>query len=278
MTQFHLMSDLHLEFADLQLPGGDVLVLAGDVLVAAAFRLADNTGNSKQTKMAEVMRRFLSEETAKYRQVVYVCGNHEFYHNSYFDAFARIRKELPDNVSFLENESCVIDDVHIYGATFWTDMNKGDPISIEVIRDRMNDYGVIKHNPSILETGAGGRTYYTNKFTPNFSRLKHRESVTKLVDFVDDHQDDKVLVVSHHAPCELSIGPAFKSDYHLNGAYYSDLSSIVLNNPCIKAWVHGHIHCKSDYMLGDARIMCNPRGYPGEHTFPVFDNNFTFTI
>ena len=274
MTTFHLMSDLHLEFEDLHLPGGEVLILAGDILVAAAFRLADNA--NQRVDMANRFRRFIREELPKYQKVIYVCGNHEFYHNDYYSSFDIIRKELPANTVFLENESCVINDVHVFGATLWTDMNKGNPVSILNIRDSMNEYSAIKHKPAVLEVGFQGREFYTSKFTTTFSRAVHRESVSVLKDFLAEHKDDKILVVTHHAPCELSIDKDYGDMYHLNGAYYSDLTDLILGNPCIKTWVHGHIHCRNDYQIGDCRILSNPRGYPRTNT--GFDINFKFDL
>jgi hypothetical protein len=26
-------------------------------------------------------------------------------------------------------------------------------------------------------------------------------------------------------------------------------------------WTHGHMHNTSDYLMGDTRVVCNPRGY-----------------
>src|SRR5439155_709852 len=31
-------------------------------------------------------------------------------------------------------------------------------------------------------------------------------------------------------------------------------------------WIHGHTHTFFDYRAGGARVICNPRGYPGEAT------------
>jgi hypothetical protein len=47
----------------------------------------------------------------------------------------------------------------------------------------------------------------------------------------------------------------------MNGAYSSDLSDFILDHPQIKVWTHGHTHHNFDYMIGDCRIVCNPRGY-----------------
>jgi len=31
-------------------------------------------------------------------------------------------------------------------------------------------------------------------------------------------------------------------------------------------WVHGHSHTAVDYEVAGTRVVCNPRGYPGEET------------
>ena len=35
------------------------------------------------------------------------------------------------------------------------------------------------------------------------------------------------------------------------------------NHPQIKLWTHGHTHDVFDYVIGETRIVCNPRGYYG---------------
>jgi hypothetical protein len=35
----------------------------------------------------------------------------------------------------------------------------------------------------------------------------------------------------------------------------------MLDRPGIKLWTHGHTHEDFDYMIGDCRVVCNPRGY-----------------
>jgi hypothetical protein len=36
------------------------------------------------------------------------------------------------------------------------------------------------------------------------------------------------------------------------------------------------MHNNFDYLVGDTRVMCNPKGYPGENS--EFDFNFTFEV
>ena len=72
--------------------------------------------------------------------------------------------------------------------------------------------------------------------------------------------DKKIIVVTHHAPSAKSIDIVYETD-KANGSYASNLENFILDHPNIKLWCHGHIHSQSDYMIGDCRVICNPRGY-----------------
>jgi hypothetical protein len=50
----------------------------------------------------------------------------------------------------------------------------------------------------------------------------------------------------------------------MNGGYHSDLSEFILDHPQIKLWTHGHTHVPFDYMIGETRVVCNPRGYEND--------------
>lgn len=256
-----IISDLHLEFHDVELPGGDVLVMAGDILVANAWRRAKNQG--KDTFLADRFDRFLNEELAKYRKVVYVVGNHEHYDGRFDETHKLIREHIPSNCYLLEKESVQIDDVWFFGGTMWTDLNKGDPITVYTVKQNMNDYHSIKLGDSIEVKTMYGDSYYTNKFTPQHTKTEFHLTIEAMKKFLEEHKDDKVVVVTHHAPTELSIDPSYKNEYHMNGAYHSRLSDFILAHPNIKYWFHGHMHDRSDYLVGDTRVITNPRGYFG---------------
>ena len=275
--KINLISDCHINFEDLVLPGGDVLIMAGDIMEAGHFRLADNA--HRNTFLADRYRGFCATELPKYRHVIYVAGNHEHYNNSYDDTFARIRRELPNNVHFLEAESITIDDVHFFGGTFWTDMNKRDPITMQVIKQGMADFSLIKFGDGIRIDTMYGDSYYTNKFTPAYAAGVFEDTVKKLKVFLDEHVNDKVVVVSHHAPSPLSINEKYKDDFHMNFGYHSNLTEFIMDHPQIKTWVHGHMHDPVDYMVGTTRVLSNPRGYKGyEEQADIFDPGFSFEV
>jgi Icc-related predicted phosphoesterase len=275
--KINLVSDMHLNFQDIEMPGGDVLIMAGDIMEAGHLRLADNA--KKNTFIADRYRRFLKEEMPKYKDVIYIMGNHEHYNNSYDDTATRLRRELPDNVHFLEQESVQIDDVHFFGATLWTDCHRGDPTTMSVLKNGMSDFKVIKFGHGIRMDSLYGDSYWTNSFTPAYAVSVFKDTMEKLKVFLDEHKDDKVVVVTHHAPSELSVDPMFKDDHHMNGGYYSRLGDFIMDHPQIKTWVHGHMHNPVDYMMGSTRVLANPRGYVGYETIAnTFDPGFSFEV
>jgi hypothetical protein len=88
-----------------------------------------------------------------------------------------------------------------------------------------------------------------------------------------------VVVVTHHSPSKLSTKPKYQHDTIMNGAYSSDLSDFILDNPQIKVWTHGHTHDFFDYMVGSTRVICNPRGYKYyEERADEFDPTIGFDI
>lgn len=275
--KINLISDCHINFEDLTLPGGDVLIAAGDIIEAGHLRKADNA--KKDTFLADRYRRFINEEFTKYGKVIYVAGNHEHYNNSYDDTHARLRREMPDNVHFLEAESVQIEDVHFFGGTFWTDMNKYDPITMSVLKQGMADFSAIKHGHSIKVETAYGDAYYTNKFTPSFAAEIFKDTIGLLKDFLDEHANDKVVVVSHHAPSPLSINMKYIDEFHMNGGYHSNLTEFILDHRQIKYWFHGHMHDPVDYMIGTTRVVSNPRGYAGyEEQAEIFNPAFSVEV
>lgn len=276
--KINLVSDMHINFADINLPGGDVLIMAGDIMEAGHLRQADNA--NQNVFIADRYRRFINEELIKYRKVLYVCGNHEHYRNAYHDTHDRLRRELPDNVMLMEGDTTEIDGVHFFGATLWTDMNRGDPISVSHLKQAMSDFaGAIKMGDGVKVQTLYGDSYYTSKFNPQYAKGIFHETIEKMKKWLAEHQDDKCVIITHHAPSDLSVNEYYKNDYHMNAGYRSNLEGFILDHPQIKVWVHGHMHDACDYMIGTTRVVTNPRGYMGyEACANTFDPSFSFEV
>jgi len=273
-----LASDLHLEFEDINLKNtenAEVLLLSGDILVAQDLHDHPelnpmdpvniiNLGRRQATALR--FRDFLKRCSFQFPHVIYIAGNHEFYHGKWKASLQYLRDECAkfNNVYFLEKDVKVIDDVTFIGATLWTDCNKGDPLTLHALADMMNDYKIIRND----EHG------YT-KLRPAHTMYRHQQTLSYLKALMPDMKDKKVVFVGHHAPTKQSTHPKYVNDYLMNGGYSSDLSEFILDNPQIRLWTHGHTHDPFDYMVGETRVVCNPRGYAGwdEHA-DVFELKF----
>lgn len=261
-----VVSDLHLEFSDCydikNEHNADVLILSGDIMIAeelhdhpyvpSVYEYGAFAELGRKQKRVQTFRDFLKRMSNLFPHVVYVAGNHEFYHGKFHKGIQYLREECAQypNVHFLEKDVEIIDDVVFVGGTLWTDMNKGDPLTLHAVRDAMNDFRVIRND----EKG-----YTTLK--PYDVALRHRETLEYFRFILDAHKDKRCVVVGHHSPSFLSCDARYGDDKLMNGAYHSDLSEFILDHPQVKLWTHGHTHHTYDYMIGETRIVCNPRGY-----------------
>jgi predicted phosphodiesterase len=261
-----LASDLHLEFQDINIQNtenADVLILSGDILVAedlhnhpetsyGMYSLVNLADLGRRQQVALRFRDFLKRCSFQFPHVIYIAGNHEFYHGNWKASIQYLRDECSkfDNVYFLEQDLKVIDDVTFIGATLWTDCNKGDPLTLHALGDMMNDFRIIRND----EHG------YT-KLRPAHIMYRHQQTLAYLKAILPDMKDKRVVFVGHHGPSAMSTHPRYINETLMNGGYRSELSEMILDRPQIKLWTHGHTHHCFDYMIGETRVVCNPRGY-----------------
>jgi len=273
--KIRVVSDLHLEFSDVDLPnndGVDVLILSGDIMIAEdlhdhklgldkdILEHSDFNGLGKRQASALRYRQFLARVSRDYPNVIYIAGNHEFYHGKWYATLDYLRDECSQfpNVHFLEMSCVKIDQVTFVGGTLWTNLNKGDPLTLHAVRDMMNDYKCIRDDKN-------GFT----KLKPVSTAARHTKTlqyIREVILNVRDRKDpeEKIVVVGHHTPSFMSCDEMYRHDYLMNGAYHSDLSEFILDHPEIVLWTHGHTHHPFDYKIGDTRVVCNPRGYETE--------------
>lgn len=261
-----VVSDLHLEFSDcFEIKNGhnaDVLILSGDIMIAedlhdhpyvpSIYEYGSFADLGRKQQRVQTFRDFLKRMSNLFPHVIYVAGNHEFYNGKFHKGVQYLREQCAQypNVYFMENDCKIIDDVMFVGATLWTDMNRGDPITLHAVRDMMNDFRIIKND----EKG------YTN-LKPADTVIRHRATLNYFQSVLDENKERRCVVVGHHTPSYQSIHPQYANDHIMNGAYHSDLSEFMLDNPQIVLWTHGHTHYCFDYQIGNCRIVCNPRGY-----------------
>lgn len=270
-----LASDLHLEFEDIILKNtedAEVLILSGDIMIADYMHdhpapdpyAHDGMKDYGHKMMMSVrFREFLKRVSFQFPHVVYIAGNHEFYHGKWKGSLDDLRfqcNQLP-NVHFLENDIWKHNDYTFIGCTLWTDCNNGDPLTLHALTDMMNDFRIIRND----ELG------YT-RLRPAHTVSRHVNSKSYIKNIVEGKHDEKFVVVGHHAPTKLSTHDRYKHQVHqlMNGGYSSDLSEFIMDHPQIKLWTHGHTHDPFDYMVGETRVVCNPRGYGGHDPHAEF--------
>jgi Icc-related predicted phosphoesterase len=253
-------SDLHLEFGerDFDLPDADVLILAGDICL-----VRDLTDPFAGNLKASWTRQFFKDVSKKYEHVIYIPGNHEFYDSNMADVDKIVSDFITEeklfNITYGQQGWYVVDDVKFVFATMWTDINRGNPLTMSA-GGPMSDYHVIMVP---AETGM----YPNRNLTPKDTAILHDFQRWYVHDKVVDH--DKVVVVTHHAPNLLSANSDRPSamDYFYCS---TDIDELILDNPQIKKWIHGHTHTNSDSMIGDTHVVSNCRGYFGYEDTPKF--------
>jgi len=265
---------VHLEFGDLDIVNTDnaeVLILSGDICVAADLDMRDR----RQTEQgfarwrSEMFHEFFERCAANFPHVIYIMGNHEYYHSDFATALTDVRRKLAhlSNLYIMERDVKVIGDVTFIGGTLWTDMNNSDPLTLYHMRTMMNDFRVIQNSavPVHFRTQEGEFKTRLAKFSPEDAVTEHvkmKEYIQVVTDMLGENPN-KYVVVGHHAPSRRSTHAMYAHDTVMNGGYSTDLDQFIEDRPQIKLWTHGHTHHVFDYMIGETRVVCNPRGYIG---------------
>lgn len=281
-----ICSDLHLEFGTISLenPGDvDVLILSGDICVARDMMHHDPHGIVDFGKSSRY-HTFFQECSARFPHVLYVVGNHEHYHGDFKYTISDLKKYLGylTNLHILDKEIFELNDTVFVGGTLWTDMNKEDPLTLHMISKMMNDFRTVDNSNREVTFKTFDEdnkpTFRTRiaRFSPEDAVEDHK----KMLDYIRVVYENvppwkQIVVVGHHTPSHNSCHPRYKDDREMNGGYHSDLSEFMLDRPAIKLWTHGHTHEVFDYMVGECRVVCNPRGYIG---YEQLADNFTLKV
>lgn len=243
-----ILSDLHLEFRHpYEPPDGleyDVVVLAGDIHT-----------NGRGVKWAQDLFDC---------PVIYVPGNHEFYGASMPDLRQRMQKTSKGtNVHVLDARVVVIDNdcapvdvpVRFIGSTLWTDF---------ALPFEQADGTVKSNQPGAMFHAFVGLADYAEisggmlLIRPEDTLCEHEQCLAWLKAEIARPWAGKTVVVTHHAPSANSVHPRYRHDY-LSPAFASDLDHELFAG--VDLWVHGHMHDTSNYVLGETKFICNPRGY-----------------
>jgi predicted phosphodiesterase len=244
--KLQIMSDLHFEMhadggaeliRELDPTGVDVLVLAGDITTARYY---------------EALESVFKPLAKKYRHILYVPGNHEYYKSSPKEVarnLAKLTKALPQ-VVIPENDTVVIAGQRFIAGSMWF---RRDPTA-EPNKRFMHDFSLIQDfEPWVYEQNAAFLTVLAAHLT------------------ADD------VVVTHHLPAFESV-PARFARSAMNAFFVCDVATHVRTRRP-RLWIHGHSHDRCDYLLGKTRVVANPLGYPNEvRSLEAFEPSFQVEV
>lgn len=248
IMKLHVLNDLHVEFGDFAPPAtdADFVILAGDIGVG-------------MEGLHWAMDRFPD------RPVIYVPGNHEFYHHD-IGLIEALKDAASGHLHVLNDDEIIIDGVRFLGCILWTDFalsGEAERLSAMLTaRQLMSDYSLIRNH---------GR-----EFTPEDAARLHAASRAWLACRLAEPFAGKTVVVTHHAPSTRSV-PARYAGHPLAPAFASDLEHL-MDGKRIALWVHGHVHDAYDYTIRGTRVVCNPRGYAPAKLTPDFRPDWVVAV
>lgn len=245
-----IFSDLHIDvggpWRHVPVPSADLAVVAGDIaegLVRSLSWLADNV--------------------RPHMPVAFVAGNHEFYGRCLPEEIEAGRAVADEaGIYFLNNDTLQFGDLLLSGCTLWTDY-EFDGLAVRDAAMKDANIGLSDHRVI-----AWRRRPRLQRYRPEEARALHFESRQFLAEAfrsAAELSQRAHVVVTHHAPSAGSVAAQYVGN-RLNAAFASRLEHMIeVERPSL--WVHGHTHSSFDYRCGETRIVCNPRGYPGENPY-----------
>lgn len=243
--RLQLLSDLHLETEDYQptpAPGAELLVLAGDV---------DATWRSY----------------ALFRDwpvpVLVVPGNHEFDGRDVDDAREALRAHVGAlGLRLLDDEAVVIADaqgrrVRFVGCTRWCDFDAFGPAG----RERAMRAG--GYFQKVMQA-----TRHGQPFDVDAVRALGLAQRRWLADELARTGDWAATVaITHFAPSLKSADPRYGRQPG-TASFCNDDEDLL---PLADLWLHGHLHCRQDYRVGETRVVSNARGHSRRGEADGFD-------
>ena len=224
--KFSLISDMHVDFPQPKTPYN---LFEENIIVAG------DTSNGLDGL------RFLNKLRRKGFNVFACDGNHEHYSNvtqcrTNYETSARFREEFA-STGLLESFPILLRNgwYNVENEKAWVHM--------------MSD-----HSRSLIY--------------PEDMRRLAREEARSIRQTLQEWQNlqYKGIIVTHTSPCEETLNPEYEGSI-TNEWYWNPYMRPLLEefSEQILVWCHGHTHAAADKIVSNVRVVCNPRGYPGEN-------------
>lgn len=278
--KIQLASDLHLEshphFSLKPAPDADLLVLAGDIgsyqdgSLLSSLQIAD-FGLARFSPLPKDLG-----GAGWPTPVIFVAGNHE-YDGLDFDATQlRLREACTRlGITMLEQDTLEIFGARFVGCTLWADFDAlgaqaGDsltPAQKLLAREkafRAANFYLKKNHP--LRNGLA-------MLAPELraESIKNQDWLRQTLEL---KFDGPTVVITHFAPSLRSADPRYGLVPGTAG-FCNALDELL---PSARLWLHGHLHCPADYVIGNCRVAANPLGYAYKGEQATFRPEVCFTV
>jgi hypothetical protein len=189
--------------------------------------------------------------------VLMVAGNHEFDGREVDEAWPALRARCGDSgIRLLERERLVIQDaegarIRFVATVRWCDFDLyGEEGRATAMRAasyymrimRSTRHGVAFDPPGVREEALACREWLA-------------------AELVTSGDWDRTVVLTHFAPSLRSADPRYGAQP--GTASFCNADDGLL--PLASTWIHGHLHCRHDYLAeherGRTRVVCNARGH-----------------
>ncbi|RZI85619.1 MAG: phosphoesterase [Rubrivivax sp.] len=262
--KIQLLSDLHLETEDYTpqaAPGAHLLVVAGDV---------DSTWAGLDL--------FANWPVP----VVYVAGNHEFDGRDIDEATQALRERCRQlGLTMLERDTCVLTApdgrrIRFAGTVRWSDFDLlGEAQRARCVR-------AAGYYVKVMKATRAGQIF--DPAAVREESLRCREWLTDTLaqtaplDDVGRPAWDLTVAITHYAPSPHSADPRYGLQPG-TASFCNDDEDLM---PGATLWVHGHLHCRHDYVVdhaqGQTRVVSNARGHSKRGEAEGHNGLFTIDI
>ncbi|MEP6558213.1 MAG: metallophosphoesterase [Burkholderiales bacterium] len=269
--KIQLLSDLHLEVRPGYLPppapGADLLVLAGDI---GSYQEGSGLFDSGDKNFGLARFSPLPQHGGWPTPVLFVPGNHEYDGLDFDAAHARLRTTCERlEIQWLDHKTIELGGVRFIGSTLWSDFDaltrpadrtaaglaynlKARDKAFRAANHYLRSTGGTRHDEMLLaagvrELGLDAQRWLRGALARPFA--------------------GKTVVVTHFAPSLLSADPRYGLTPGTAG-FCNALDSLLAH---AQLWLHGHLHCPSDYVAHDCRVVANPMGYVEKGETANFD-------
>ena len=251
--RLQLLSDLHLETEDFEpqpAPSAELLVLGGDI---------DSTWQG--------LARFRDWPVP----VILVAGNHEFDNRELDTAWPALREHCAQlGIRLLERESTVITDrsgrrIRFVVTVRWCDFNL---------------FGERGREKAMRAAGYFMRVMRSTQHGEAFGAEAVREEALACRAWLADELArspgdwNATVALTHFGPSLRSGDPRYGSQ--AGTASFCNADDDLL--PLADVWIHGHLHCRHDYMAGTTRVVCNARGHARKGEADGYDGLFVVEV